>query len=384
MKTWKLNDSNFSFIDRLKIASFILNPNNFWTMNKQVESFEEKMSKFIGCEYSIFVSSGSTANTILAMYLKDNFYKPKKNKIIFPSTTWTTSISPFIREGFEPIFVDVSLKDFSIDLDLLDKTLEKNANSVACVFITSLIGFVPDVDKLNKIQKKHKVKIMMDNCENTLGSFRNKNISSFFTSTTSTYFGHQIQSVEGGFLFTNNREEHEYFLMARNHGMTRSIKNPQKYLNSRVDPQFDFNILGNNFRNTDINAFIGQLDFQRVEKLKKIRQKLYTTYCDSLTNSAYLPRITFKFEHVPFCLPVFCETEDKKKSILDFCDRNKIENRPIISGNLLKQTCYENYGDYKNFINSEWLHNTAFYVGLHSKVEEKNILKLTEFLNNQK
>ena len=83
MKTWKLNDSNFSFVDRLKIASFILNPNNFWTMSKQVESFEEKMSKFIGCEYSIFVSSGSTANTILAMYLKDNFYKSKKIKLYF-------------------------------------------------------------------------------------------------------------------------------------------------------------------------------------------------------------------------------------------------------------------------------------------------------------
>ena len=98
MSAWKLNDSNFSFIDRLKIAKFVINSKNFWTMNKQVSLFESKMAEYIGCDYAVFVSSGSTANTILAMYLKDKFYTEQKKKIIFPSTTWTTSIAPFLRD----------------------------------------------------------------------------------------------------------------------------------------------------------------------------------------------------------------------------------------------------------------------------------------------
>lgn len=382
MSAWKLNDSNFSFIDRLKIAKFIINPNNFWTMNKQVALFEKKMADYVQCKYAVFVSSGSTANTILAMYLKDKFYTEQKKKIIFPSTTWTTSISPFLREGFEPLFIDVSLDNFSIDLDLLDAALEKERDSVACVFITSLIGFVPDMHRLMSIAAKYKVKIMMDNCENTFGEFFFKNVSSFFTSSTSTYFGHQLQSVEGGFVFTNDHEEYEYFLMARNHGMTRSVKNPEKFINKEVDSRFDFYFLGNNFRNTDINAFIGLLDFNRIKQLTDKRINLYNIFKQSLNKSSYLPSITNKYGHVPFCFPIFCDNPEKRNQAINFCDKNQIESRPIISGNLLKQTCYKKYDDYKKFKNSEYLHNNAFYVGLHSKVNRKNIIKLTNYLNN--
>lgn len=382
MSAWKLNDSNFSFVDRLKIAKFIIDPSNFWTMNKQVALFEKKMADYVQCKYAVFVSSGSTANTILAMYLKDKFYTEQKKKIIFPSTTWTTSISPFLREGFEPLFIDVSFDNFSIHLDLLDAALEKERDSVACVFITSLIGFVPDMHRLTSIAMKHNVKIMMDNCENTFGQFFFKNVSSFFTSTTSTYFGHQLQSVEGGFVFTNDHEEYEYFLMARNHGMTRSVKNPEKYINKEVDSRFDFYFLGNNFRNTDINAFIGLLDLDRIKQLTDKRINLYNIFKQSLNNSSYLPSITNKFGHVPFCFPIFCENPEKRNQAINFCDENQIESRPIISGNLLKQTCYKQYGDYKNFKNSEYLHNNAFYVGLHSKVTKENIIKLTNYLNN--
>lgn len=382
MSEWKLNDSNFSFFDRLKIAKFILNPKNFWTMNAKVAEFENKMRDYIGCKHAVFVSSGSTANTILAMYLKDKFYTETKKKIIFPSTTWTTSISPFIREGFEPVFCDVSLEDFSMDLNELDLILAKNKDDIACVFITSLIGFVPNIEKIQNLQNKYKVKIMMDNCENTFGQFYDKNVSSFFTSTTSTYFGHQLQSVEGGFLFTNSDEEYDYFLMARNHGMTRSIKNNSQYLNKDVDSRFDFYFLGNNFRNTDINAFIGLLDFNRINELKRKRIEMYNFYSCNLNKSYYLPIITSKYGHVPFCFPIFCDTPEKKKQAIEFCDKMKIETRPIISGNLLRQTCYKQYGKHNKFPNSEYIHNYGFYVGLHSKVNKKNILKLTEYLNN--
>ena len=103
MKPWKLNDSNFNFLDRLKICSFFLKKKNFWTMSANTQLFEKKMAEFIGSKYSVFVSSGSTANTVLAMYLKDKSCENKNNYI--PSTTWTTSVSPFIREGFDPSFL---------------------------------------------------------------------------------------------------------------------------------------------------------------------------------------------------------------------------------------------------------------------------------------
>jgi len=262
---WKLNEPSFNIFDKIKICKFLLF-DDFWTMNKNVLEFENKMSEYVGCKYSVFVSSGSTANTILSYYLKDNFYTSKKNIIIFPSTTWTTSISPFIREGFKPKFIDISLSNFCMDLDKLEEYLKTNSKKVVCVFITNLLGFTVDINRLKEIGIKYDVKIMMDNCENTFGKYNQHNVSSYFTSTTSTYFGHQLQSVEGGFVFTNDYNEYEQFLMYRNHGMTRSVKEKEKYENKNVNPQFDFYSLGNNFRNSDIHALVGLQDFKRIKK----------------------------------------------------------------------------------------------------------------------
>jgi CDP-4-dehydro-6-deoxyglucose reductase, E1 len=384
MNNWKLNENNFTFADRLKICSFFLSHNNFWTMSDKVLKFESQMANFTDCKYSLFVSSGSTANSILASYLKDEFYEPnEKNIVVFPSTTWITSVSPFIREGFEPKFIDISLTNYAIDLDKLETYLDDNQKYVRCVFITSLLGFNPDFERLKLIEEKYEVKIMVDNCENTFSQYDMKNASSYFTSTTSTYFGHQLQSVEGGFIFTNNKEEKDYFSMYRNHGLTRSVRNMNDYSNPKVDPKFDFFLLGNNSRNSNINAFIGSLDFERINKYKSKRLNLYNLFKSSVNRTKIiLPVKTKKSLDIPFCLPLLFHTPENKRIIQKYCDLNGIESRPIVSGNLLRQTCLEKFDDYKNFYNSEFVNNNGIYVGLHSQVKEKQIEKLASAINN--
>lgn len=378
---WPLNVNNFNFLDKLKICLFILNSKNRWTQDVQVKKFEDLFSSYVGSKYSVFVSSGSTANTLIAMYLKDKC--KNKDTVVFPSTTWITSISPFIREGFTPKFIDVSLDDLSMNLTKLEDYLASNHERVACVFLTSLLGYVPDIDKLLELQIKYDVRIMMDNCENTFGTFKGKNISKYFTSTTSTYFGHQLQSIEGGFIFTDSKEEYNYFLMARNHGMIRSISGDKsKYENKLVDSRFDFNILGNNFRNTDLNSFVGQLDFARKDYYIDKRIKLYSIFKNNLDlNKFILPKDYKNRQHVPFSLPIICKNKNDKKYILDLCVEQKIETRPIISGNLLRQTCLMRYDNYENYPVSEFLNENGLYVGLYSKLSEDMIFNLTKDIN---
>lgn len=379
---WPLNDSSFTFLDRLKICKFILNYKNKWTQSKYVKKIEQDFAKFVGSKYAVFVSSGSTANTLLAMHLKDKYYSKSKNIVIFPSTTWTTSISPFIREGFQPKFIDINLEDYCLDLEATEKFLQKNHKRVAAIVCVSLIGQVPDVEKLQRLESKYKVRILLDNCENTLGLYKNKNISSYFTSTTSTYFGHQLQSVEGGLIFTNSEEEYEYFLMNRNHGMTRSLTvydiDSSKYKNPEVNKLFDFYSLGNNFRNTDINAFIGLLDFARIDLYCEKRLKVYDQIKNLLKDKDLILPIDFKNRTaIPFCFPFLSKDLNLIKKLINFCKENHIETRPIISGNLLKQTCYKNYGNFKNFKNSEFVHTNGFYIGIYPSLSKKqiNILK---------
>ena len=110
---WPLMNDPFTMWDRLKLSAFVCNPRNRWTQGEQVRLFEQEMAEYIGCRHAIFVSSGSTANTVLAMYLKDSRVSTLRNTVIFPSTTWTTSVSPFLREGFTPRFIDISFGDIS-------------------------------------------------------------------------------------------------------------------------------------------------------------------------------------------------------------------------------------------------------------------------------
>jgi CDP-6-deoxy-D-xylo-4-hexulose-3-dehydrase len=378
---WPLNNSSFTILDRIKICLFFLNFKNFWTQGKYVKKFEEVFAKFVGCKFAVFVANGSVANTLLAMFLKDNL-KSKAKEIIFPSTTWTTSISPFIREGFTPKFIDISLDDCCLDLSLTEEYLKKNHKKVAAIFCVSLIGQVPDIKKLQYLEKKYNVRVFLDNCENTLGLYKNKNISSYFTSTTSTYFGHQLQSVEGGFVFTNSKEEYNYFLMARNHGMTRSLSvyniDNSLYKNPDVNPLFDFNMVGNNFRNTDVHAFIGLLDFSRVDGYIKKRHKIYNQIVELLgKDNLILPKEFLERTAVPFCFPILSKDKNFIDKVLSFCREKGVETRPIISGNLLRQTCYKKYGDYKKFKNSEFLHQNGFYIGIFPSLKDSviNIFK---------
>jgi CDP-6-deoxy-D-xylo-4-hexulose-3-dehydrase len=385
---WPLNINNFTKQDREDIASFISDPNNRWTQDKEVQNFEKKIASYVGSRYAVFVSSGSSANTILSQYIKDKFYTSIKNIVVLPSTTWQTSCSPWIREGFNPIFIDINLLDFSIDKNKLEKYIKNNHKYISCVFPTSLIGYVPDIDFYLYLQDKYDLKIMMDNCENTLGTFKTKNISSFFTSTTSTYFGHQIQSVEGGFIFTNDILEYEYFLMLRNHGMTRSLTSynldSNKYNNQNVDPSFDFYCLGNNYRNTDINAFIGQKDLKRADSYKHIRKQIYQTYYNTINkNKFFLPSIDdSNKENIPFCLPIISYDTKNTKKAIEICKSQNIEYRPIISGFLGLQTCYQKYfTDQAEYPNSMFLHNNGFYIGLHAGLTEEMVKNFAEILN---
>jgi CDP-4-dehydro-6-deoxyglucose reductase, E1 len=375
---WPLNNSSFTFLDRIKICMFFLNFKLFWTQGQYVKKFENKFAKFVGSRYAVFVANGSVANTLMAMYLKDNCKSEIKKEIIFPSTTWTTSISPFLREGFAPKFIDISLSDFCLDLDLTEKYLKKNHEKVAAILCVSLIGQVPDIKKLKYLEKKYNVRVLLDNCENTLGLYNKKNISSYFTSTTSTYFGHQLQSVEGGFIFTNSQAEYNYFLMARNHGMTRSLSvydiDPKPYQNSNVNALFDFHIVGNNFRNTDIHAFIGLLDFNRVKGYIQKRHKIYNKIIEFIgKDNLILPKVFAERTAVPFCFPILSEDAGFIKRIFEFCKQNGIETRPIISGNLLRQTCYEQYGKFLDYPNSEFLHNNGFYIGIYPSLNYNTI-----------
>jgi len=391
--SWPLMSDPFTLWDRIRLSAFLLNPRNRWTQGEQVKAFEQEMAAYVGCRHAVFVSSGSTANTLLAMYLKDRSRSHRRTTVVFPSTTWTTSVAPFVREGFAPRFLDISFDDLAIDMDRLETYLLEHHEEVAAVFVTGLLGMCPNISYLQSLQSHYPdVRFWMDNCENHLSRYDGCNVSSFMTSTTSTYWGHMCTSGEGGFVFTNSSDERDYCLMARNHGMTRSVEHPAMYRNTEVDARFDFNLLGSNFRNTDIAARIGRLDMARIGWYAERRQDLYDLFIDCLGQHGRI------FEFIPkrgcsnvmFAIPIIPqptpEQSDEERSafkaaVEGYCVDEGIETRPIISGNLLAQRCYRQYGNRADYPTSEYIHRFGQYCGLFPSLQEDKVRALAGFIN---
>ena len=125
---WHLNESNFTYLDRLKIALFFLNPKKRWTQGNEVFNYENLWKNYVGSKFALSTSSGTTANYLIAQQSLEK--NPSKNIVVFPSVTWQTSVSPWVNFGFKPKFIDISLTDFSMDLNLLEDYLSNNNDKI--------------------------------------------------------------------------------------------------------------------------------------------------------------------------------------------------------------------------------------------------------------
>jgi dTDP-4-amino-4,6-dideoxygalactose transaminase len=367
------------------------------------------MRVLVGAKYAVFVSSGSTANQLIAQYVKDKLIEkgewPQRNKVVVSAVTWQTNVSVWVREGFEPVFLDVSLNDFCLEIRKLNKVLEEDGDKIAAVFPTTVLGYTPDMTALKKLELKYpKVKFALDACENTMGRCQIEifqpyqrypaHICQPFTSSTSCFLAHQINTgTEGGFIFTESLEEYIYYIRSRAHGLNRNLKPyqellPDKYepdFNPLVDAQFDFQTLSSNYRSSDVAAFCGLLDLKKYQANLDKRVTLYNLFYDNIDHNKYfLPKPTRnKNQDVAFCLPIIVQNNHvgRINAVKKLLDSEKVERRGFISGNMLRQKPYQKYADYRTFRNAEYLNEFALYIGLPMNLKEEQIIDLCKKLN---
>lgn len=406
MYKWYLNTICHTYLDRIKLALFFLDTRNRWSIGVKVKQFEEEFAKFLGVNYVVATNSGSAANSILSHFYKDQNIKEfnnGRNQVIINGISWPTNVNPFIRDGYDPIFIDINMQDFSIDYDKLSSYLEKHYKKVACVFITSLIGYAPDMDKLQEICSFFKVQLICDFCESSLSQYYNKytwnfeSIGANVTHTHSFFIGHLLSGIELGCIATNSEREYQEFQLYRNHGMIRVIKDLdnvsrpiyKEIQNKLVDDAFSFARIGNNYRPTELNSYVASLDLKRVREYKGKRQYLFGWFKELLDfNKYYLPYEDANLvDNIHFCLPIIINPKYKGKKlelinkVKQVLDDNLIERRPIISQTLTRHLIYQQYGDYKDLENSEYLSKYGCYCGLHHKIKKSQIIELTNLLN---
>lgn len=379
---WPLMKNTLTFMDRAKLAKFILTSDKF-TQGQKVQEFENEWSKWLGCKHSLYVTSGSTANFLLVSAVMEKYNLKKGDKVLLPACTWVTNINPIFQLGLTPVFCDVSLEDYSFDLNSLEYVKEQHPD-IKMVFVTHLLGiparvslykeYFPEAIFLDDVCESH-------GCKDSDGKIGSSSLGSTF----SFYFGHHMSTVEGGMISTNDSSLYDIMKMKRTHGLARASDNFDKYSleNPGIEKSFLFVTDGYNFRNTELGAVLGLSQLKKLDRFISIRRKNYEEYVKIVNNSNKLYPVTFNFGNSSFCLPFICKTKEIKKKLISLFNEYGIEYRPIVGGNLLKQP----YLEYKicsnkteEELNVNIIHDNGVYIGNSQFVGRKEIKIINEVI----
>ena len=359
------------------------------TMSKKTEMFEKYFAKIIGSKYAVMTNSGSSANLISMSCLRNPLSPnriPYGSEVIIPAVCWSTTLWPILQNNLKPVFVDVELNTFNIDLESLKKKIKKKTKAIIIVHV---LGSSTNMNELMKIVRKHKLNLIEDTCESLGAEYNKKKLGTYGRfGTYSFYYSHQITSGEGGMVVCNNYTDYNILKSLRSHGWSRKtiFQKIFKRKYDKLDDRFLFIGPGYNLRPTEIQSVIAHNQFKRLKKFMSIRNFNRNKIITSLKKNKKWDK-QFQFVKLSksikpswFGLPIMVSKKysNIKNKFLKKLSSNGIENRPIISGNFLNQPASKmlklkyNKNDFKN---SNEIEERGFFIGLHTKKITNSQLK---------
>ena len=347
--------------------------------------FEEKWSKWLGVEHSIFCNSGSSANLLMLWALVEANRITSDAKIVVPALSWATDLSPVMQLGMTPILCDVNLQDLSVDIFHLEKIFKQSKPEV--LLLVSVLGLVPDMDKITKLCEEYNVILLEDTCESMGSEHGIKKLGTFgLMSSFSTYFGHHMSTIEGGLVCTNDDELYEILKSIRSHGWDRDAsplvkaKWQLKWNTSKFDSLYTFYHSGFNLRSTDLQAFIGLGQIDKLDDICKRRNENFLLYQEELEDvNKWFPWTWAEDFISNFAYPVIHEN---RNLIVERLQDANIEVRPMICGSMGTQPFYvKKYGQ-KILDNASIIDRHGFYVPNHPGLSKNDILKITKIIKS--
>ena len=375
--SYPLLEDAFSSKDLLEAIKVILSRQ--LTMSHKTKKFEKAFSKFIKSKYCLMVNSGSSAN-LLAVFVLINPLKKNKLKkgdeCIVPAICWSTSLWPIYQAGLKPKFIDVDKKTFSINYETLKANITKKTKAIMLV---NVLGNCSEIDKIRSIANKKKIYLIEDNCESLGSIYKNKHLGSFGDfSTFSFYYTHQITAGEGGMIVCKNKDDYRILQSLRAHGWDREYTKNKK--------KFNFVNQGFNLRPLETSAAIALSQLKRIKSFKKVRKENRNKIIKELkTSSNWNNQYSFfeaskNLDPSWFGIPFLINKKflSKKKVFLQYLEKNKVETRPIISGNFANQASVKIHKikfNLRKLKNAQEIEKRGFFIGLPTKPLSTKIIK---------
>lgn len=353
------------------------------TKGPVTEQLEAKWARESGTRYSIFCNSGSSANLLMLQVLLETGKLTQGDSVVVPGLAWATDLAPVIQLGLKPIVCDVNLEDLSADLEDLEGIF-KSFKPKALILV-SVLGLVPNMTELVKVCEKYDVILLEDACESMASKHQGQGLGTFgLMSSFSTYFGHHISTIEGGFVCTDDFEMYEMLKAVRSHGWARDLSEQTKeklkkeWNVSEFDSLYTFYYSGFNVRSTDLQAFVGISQVDKLSPTSMIRNRNYTLYQQNIKNDYWSP-VTRSGDFISnFAYPII---HPNRNEIVEKLQENKVEVRPLICGSMVSQPFYKKKFEHRELKNCNIVDKFGMYIPNHPKMTPEDIIFVSQIIN---
>lgn len=400
------------FFDEKEVCNLVEASLDFWlTTGRFCKEFEEKFAAFLNVKYCSLTNSGSSANLLAFMALTSPKLGARRiqkgDEVITVAAGFPTTVAPIVQYGAIPVFVDVTLPEYNLDVSLLERALSQKTKAVMAAHT---LGNPFDLRAVKAFCDAHQLWLIEDNCD-ALGSRYDIDGEWKYTGTighigtSSFYPPHHITMGEGGAVYTDDIELKRLVESFRDWGRdcwcpsgkddTCKHRFTQQFgeLPLGYDHKYVYSHFGYNLKVTDMQAAIGCAQLDKLEGIILARKKNWEKLREGLKDLEQFFVLPVPAAHSDpswfgFLLTVRETAPFTRDAIVQFLEKNNIQTRMLFAGNLLKHPCFDElrnanagYRVVGSLENTNRIMHQTFWVGVYPGMTEAMLESMLEKLN---
>lgn len=388
--------------DSEEMSNLVDSSLEFWlTSGRYTDQFEKQLGEYLGVKYVSLVNSGSSANLLAFMALTSPLLGDRRicrgDEIITVACGFPTTVAPAIQYGAVPVFVDMTIPQYNIDVDLLEQARSEKTKAV---MIAHTLGNPFDLEKVKRFCEKYQLWLIEDNCD-ALGSRYTIDGVEKFTGTigdigtSSFYPPHHMTMGEGGAVYTANPLLNKCIRSFRDWGRDCVCPSGRDNLcGHRFDRQYGelplgydhkyvYSHFGYNLKATDMQAAIGCAQLKKfpsfVEKrrhnFERLKEKLA-----GLEEKIILPEAEEHSRPSWFGFLITCKEGVSRNQVVEYIEKQGVQTRMLFAGNLVKHPCFdemresgEEYRVVGNLNVTDRIMKDTFWVGVYPGMSDEMI-----------
>lgn len=374
----------------------------FWlTSGRYTEQFERNLAQYLGIKYCSLVNSGSSANLLAFMALTSPMLGERQvnrgDEVITVAAGFPTTVAPIIQYGAVPVFVDVSIPQYNIDISKLENAITEKTKAV---MLAHTLGNPFDLKYVREFCDRHNLWLIEDNCD-ALGSKYEIDGEWRFTGTigdigtSSFYPPHHMTMGEGGAVYTDNPLLHKIIRSLRDWG--RDCICPSGHDNMcghRFDRQYGelplgydhkyvYSHFGYNLKATDMQAAVGCAQLEKLAEFTKRRQDNFARLYQGLRefeNKLILPQAMENSIPSWFGFLMTCREGINRNTVVRKVEQQGVQTRMLFAGNLIQHPCFnqmraagKGYRVAGDLTNTDRIMQDSFWVGVYPGMTDEMI-----------